>query len=668
MTTYEVRTAFLNHFASHGHAIIPSSPIIPQNDPTTLFTGSGMQPMIPYLLGQPHPKGTRICDSQICFRAQDIEEVGDNRHTTFFEMLGNWSLGDFFKEGQIPMMFDFLVNRVGLDPERLYFTAFEGSDAIGIPRDTVSSGLWKEKYTEIGVSCDAYDGDPAQTDVCELIPQGYRVFYYPEKKNWWSRSGVPANMPIGEPGGPDTEMFYDFEPENTGAMHGASQWEGERCHLNCDCGRFVEIGNNVFMEYIKTEKGFEKLAQQNVDFGGGLERIVAASIGTADVFAIDVFGQPRATIEKLSGHTYGTDEKTTFAMRVILDHLRGATFLCADGIVPAAKDQGYFTRRLIRRAVRFARDLGIHTNFASQVADSYISVYGAHYTHLADNRESILKAIESEEEKFRETLEKGLKIMNEIPFGLFDKYVNEICVRKGNPTSEDLFDLYTTYGFPVEIALEELKIRDKNWHDNLAKNDPSYEVNYFFTKENEEKLMNEYSVLIEKHQELSRAGGEAKFKGGLADSSEAVVKLHTAHHLLLAALRAVLGDHVHQKGSNITGERLRIDFSHTEKMTPEQIARVQAQVQTWIDGDLPVHRIEMPRETAVTIGAEMEFGAKYPDMVSVYMIGSDEAVDAISKEFCGGPHQPRTGGLGMFKISKEEASSAGVRRIKATLS
>ncbi len=621
MKTSDVRTAYLEHFRSHGHAVVPSSPIIPQNDPTTLFTGSGMQPMVPYLLGQKHPMGTRICDSQICFRAEDIEEVGDNRHTTFFEMLGNWSLGDFFKEGQIPMMFDFLIQKLQLDPTRLYFSAFAGSESIGIPRDTISSGLWAEKYAELGIPCVAYDGDPTQTDVTTLIADGYRVFYFPERKNWWSRSGVPANMPVGEPGGPDTEMFYDFDVDGTRGMHANSQWASEPCHVNCDCGRFIEIGNNVFMEFIKTDKGFEKLSQQNVDFGGGLERMVAATIDSPDVFVIDVFDKPRTTIEKLSGHNYGVDDKTTFAMRVIMDHLRGAAFLCADGVVPAAKDQGYFTRRLIRRAVRFARDLEIHTNFAAEVVASYIDTYGDHYEHLKSNRDAILHAVESEEVKFRETLEAGIKH--------FER-------------GEDPFILYTTYGFPYELTEE------------LAKERGTILDRADF----EQKLA--------EHQELSRSGSEQKFKGGLADSSEAVVKLHTAHHLLLAALRQELGDSVHQRGSNITGERLRIDFSYDTKMTPEQIARVQAQVRTWIGADYPVVRSEMPREQAEHIDAQMEFGAKYPDTVSVYIIG-DDIPSSISREFCGGPHNDRTGDLGLFTITKEEASSAGVRRIKATL-
>ncbi len=645
MNTADIRQAFLDHFASHGHAIVPSSPIIPQNDPTTLFTGSGMQPMVPYLLGQPHPMGARICDSQICFRAEDIEEVGDNRHTTFFEMLGNWSLGDFFKEEQITMMWEFLTKKVGIDASRLYFTCFEGSPDIGIPRDEFSAGKWVELFAGVGIDAKAYADNPTGLDISELIPQGYRVFFYPERKNWWSRAGVPGNMPIGEPGGPDTEMFYDFEPEESmRVLHKSSQWADEPCHLNCDCGRFVEIGNNVFMQYVRRETGFEELPQRNVDFGGGLERIAMAVNNDPDVFMIDVFNNARSTLERLSEDHKYTDVKgkgPSIAMRIILDHLRGATFLIADGVVPAAKDQGYFTRRLIRRAVRFARDLGITQNFCALIADSYIQTYQSHYTHLADNRANILSVLAHEEAKFRETLDNGLKELTK-KLNSLGRVPDSSINAMRTIDSHFVADLYTTYGFPIELTEEELK---KYY----------FEVNHV-----------EVQDVLRLHQELSRAGSEQKFKGGLADQSEQTVCLHTAHHLLLAALRQVLGVHVHQKGSNITGERLRIDFSHDAKMTSEQIAEVTELVNAWIREALPVVRVEMPREQAETIGAEMEFGAKYPDIVSVYYIGHD-IESAISKEFCGGPHVSNTDELGEFRVIKEEASSAGVRRIKAVL-
>jgi alanyl-tRNA synthetase len=536
MKTAEIRKAFLDHFASHGHAIVPSSPIIPQNDPTTLFTGSGMQPMVPYLLGQTHPMGTRITDSQICFRAEDMAEVGDNRHTTFFEMLGNWSLGDFFKEEQITMMWEFLVEKINLDPSRLYFTCFEGSPNIGIPRDEFSAGKWVELFESKGITAKAYDGDPTQIDATDALAQGYRVFYYPEKKNWWSRAGVPGNMPIGEPGGPDTEMFYDFDIDGSLNLHAQSQWAHEPCHLNCDCGRFVEIGNNVFMQYIRKESGFEELPQLNVDFGGGLERMAAASIDSPDVFMIDVFNSARTTLERLSGQVYGADQKATFAMRVIMDHLRGATFLIADGVVPAAKDQGYFTRRLIRRAVRFARDLGIHDNFCADVVSSYVDTYKAHYIHLETNRTKITEEVAREEARFRETLEKGLKIWDKVrqlasghQESEYFKIVKNTDLDGGDykedihMNADFIVDLYTTYGFPIEMLSEDMMM----WRG----------------KDGARMFLNHDSVdeLLKKHQELSRAGSEQKFKGGLADQSENTVRLHTAHHLLLAALRRGTG-------------------------------------------------------------------------------------------------------------------------------
>ncbi len=620
MTTYEVRKKFLEYFKSQGHAVIPSSPIIPQNDPTTLFTGSGMQPMVPYLLGQTHPSGTRITDSQICFRAQDIEEVGDNRHTTFFEMLGNWSLGDFFKNEQIPWMWGFLTDKnvgLGLSPERLYFTCFKGSPEIGIPKDTESSKLWQDLFKGVGI--DAKIGENPELDG---MKGGERIFYYPDKKNWWSRAGVPANMPVGEPGGPDTEMFYDFDPSNAKGVHEKSEWASELCHVNCDCGRFVEIGNNVFMEYIRTENGYEKLKQQNVDFGGGLERLVAATNDDSDVFNIDVFSAPKNMLENLSHIRYGTDKKTTYAMRVILDHIRVATFLIADGVIPSNKDQGYFTRRLIRRSVRFSRDLGIHKNFCADIASEYINTYKSHYDHLEKNKEIIVSELLAEEERFRQTLEDGLKY--------FER-------------GEDPFVLYTTYGFPIELTEE------------LAK-----EKGVIIDRSDFDKKM-------EEHQKLSRAGGEQKFKGGLADTSEATVRLHTAHHLLLAALREVLGDHVHQRGSNITAERLRMDFAHPAKVTPEELEKAEKMVNKWINEKLPMTRVEIPREEAEKVGAQMEFGAKYPDVVSVYFVG-ENLQNAVSKEFCGGPHVKNTSELSTFKILKEEAVAQGVRRIKAVLS
>ena len=625
MKTNDVRTLFLKFMEKKGHVIIPSSPLVPENDPTTLFTGSGMQPMVPYLLGQKHPLGTKITDSQKCFRSQDIEEVGDNRHTTFFEMLGNWSLGDFFKREQIPWMWEFLTKEIKLDPNRLYFSCFKGNDLLGIPKDTESAELWQKLFAEKNILAKI-----SENPEVDGIKDGERIFYYPEKKNWWSRAGVPGNMPIGEPGGPDTEMFYDFYPNLGRNCIPNTPWSGKFCHVNCDCGRFVEIGNNVFMEYVKTENGFEKLAQQNVDFGGGLERITAATQNDADVFNMDVFDVAKNTIERLSGKTYTGEAQ--YAFRVILDHIRAATFLISDGVLPGNKDQSYFVRRLIRRAVRFARNLDIHTNFCAEVSDSFIQVYKDEYRNLEVKRSEILSEIAKEEEKFRKTLENGIRE--------FEK------IKTNNISGEDAFNLLQSYGFPVELTEE------------LAK-----EKGVTVDRE-------EFNRLKDAHAESSRTASAGKFKGGLGGDGKMEVKYHTATHLLHQALREILGEHVYQKGSNITPERLRFDFSHDTKMTDEEKKKVEDLINSKISADLPVTREEVSFEEAKVRGAIGLFEDKYSDVVSIYRIGEgtkrgDDNLYSI--EFCGGPHVERLGVLGTFKIQKEEAVSAGVRRIKAIL-
>lgn len=610
LSTNEIRQRYLKFFEKQGHVIVPSASLVPENDPTTLFTGSGMQPMVPFLLGEQHPRGKRLTDSQKCFRSQDIEEVGDNRHTTFFEMLGNWSLGDYFKKEQIPWMFEFLTKEIGLDPSRLYVSIFQGNKALGIPRDEEAAELWKQCFASVGI--DASEG---------------RIFAYPEKKNWWSRAGVPDNMPVGEPGGPDTEMFWDFGAEMK--LHESSPWKDEACHVNCDCGRFMEIGNNVFMEYVKTDSGFAPLPQKNVDFGGGLERMAAAVADNPDVFTIDLFDGARAAIEKASGKTYGTNVDDTFAFRVVLDHIRAATFLLGDGVLPANKDQGYFTRRLIRRAVRFARRLGVSQALVREVATAYIDTYAQAYPNLSDKREIILSEIEKEESKFGKTIEQGLKELK------------KIIEKTQTFTAIDAFNLYQSSGFPLELTTEEL-------------------ARTYNMKVDEEQFRAEFK----KHQDLSRAGSEQKFAGGLADHSVDTTKLHTATHLLHQALRMVLGDHVEQKGSNITAERLRFDFSHGAKMTPEQIKQVEDIVNEQIKRDLPVHAEQLTVEEAKARGAIGLFEDKYAQIggkINVYFMGD------FSKEICGGPHVQHTGELGGIKIQKEEASSAGVRRIKAIL-
>ena len=625
MKTNDVRTLFLKFMEKKGHVIIPSSPLVPENDPTTLFTGSGMQPMVPYLLGQKHPLGTKITDSQKCFRSQDIEEVGDNRHTTFFEMLGNWSLGDFFKQEQIPWMWEFLTEEIKLDPNRLYFSCFRGNDSLGIPKDTESAELWQKLFATKNI--DAKIGENPEVDG---IKDGDRIFYYPEKKNWWSRSGVPGNMPVGEPGGPDTEMFYDFYPDLGRNCIPNTPWSGPFCHVNCDCGRFVEIGNNVFMEYVKTENGFEKLAQQNVDFGGGLERMTAATQNDADVFNMDVFDVAKKTIEQLSRKTYIGEAQ--YAFRVILDHIRAATFLISDGVLPGNKDQSYFVRRLIRRAVRFARNLDIHTNFCAEVSDSFIQVYKDEYKNLEAKRSSILSEITKEEEKFRKTLENGIKE--------FEK------IKTSTISGEDAFNLLQSYGFPVELTEE------------LAK-----EKGVMIDRE-------EFNKLKSTHAESSRTASAGKFKGGLGGDGEMEIKYHTATHLLHQALREVLGEHVFQKGSNITPERLRFDFSHDTKMTDDEKKKVEDLINSKIQADLPVTREEVSFEEAKARGAIGLFEDKYSDVVSIYRIGEGTKrgdSNLYSIEFCGGPHVEHLGVLGTFKIQKEEAVSAGIRRIKAVL-
>lgn len=637
MTVSEVRKRFLAFYEARGHAVIPSAPIVPGNDPTTLFTSSGMQPLVPYLLGENHPAGMRIANSQMSFRAGDIEEVGDNRHTTFFEMLGNWSLGDYFKKEQLPWVFEYLTSKehgLGLDPEKLYVTVFAGDESTGMPVDMEAVELWQNLYKEKGIDA-AFLNVGSEADGYVKGMQGARIFAYDAKKNWWSRAGVPANMPAGEPGGPDSEVFYDF-----GLPHDKA-W-GAECHPNCDCGRFIEIGNSVFMQFVKQEDGsFENLPKQNVDFGGGLERLAIATLGIPDVFMLDVFEKPRSIIESRSGKAYGKDDATTRAFRIILDHMRAASFMLAEGITPSNSEAGYVLRRLLRRAIRESDRLGIHDAVLADVAKGYGEAYADHYPHVLANAEKIREEIAKEEEKFRKTLTQGMRELEKLTV-------------KGELAAEDVFTLFTTYGFPIELTEE-------------IANEREIEID-----------LTAVMALMEKHQETSRAGGAQRFAGGLADHAEQTVRYHTTHHILLKALQMVLGEEVKQRGSNITSERLRIDFSSPGKMTDEQKAEVERIVNDVIYQDLPVTRTVMPREEAEKLGAQMEFGVKYPDMVSVYSVGpihaTEDAPDipnAFSLEFCGGPHVANTKeiheGEKKFRIKKEEAVASGVRRIKAVL-
>lgn len=650
LTVNEIRSKFLKYMEERGHVIVPSSSLVPENDPTTLFTGSGMQPMVPYLLGEPHPLGKRIADSQKSFRSQDIEEVGDNRHTTFFEMLGNWSFGDYFKDEEINWMFDFLIKELNLNPNKLYVTCFKGNDSLGIPKDTYSAELWQRLFEERGIEANISDTPE------EGMNKGERIFYYSEKKNWWSRMGVPANMGEGEPGGPDSEMFYDFDIREEKGIHAKSKYASEPCHPNCDCGRFLEIGNNVFMQYKKTATAFEELPQMNVDHGSGLERYACALRDDADIFNIDVFNNPKDYIQLLSAKKYGESEEVTYAYRVILDHLRAATFLIGDDVLPGNKDQMYFVRRLIRRAVRFARNLGINSNFTKEVALSFIEVYREEYKILEEKREIILNELEKEEIKFRKTLDVGMREFENI----IRTTINGGSETKTLPHGA-VFTLVTSYGFPIELVHEIAKERNLEINMELV-----------YKK-------------IQEHKDLSRTASTGKFKGGLGGDGEIETKYHTATHLLHQALREVLGESVSQKGSNITPERLRFDFSYGEKMTDEQKKKVEDLINEKIKANLPVTREDLNKDEAILRGAIGLFGDKYGDVVSVYKIGEGEKMGdgtIFSMELCGGPHVNSTGDLAVggihpdgtsqkdnvFKITKEEAVSAGVRRIKAVLS
>ncbi len=618
MTTSDIRQSYLDFFAKKGCAVVPSASLLPDNDPTTLFTGSGMQPMVPYLLGETHPQGEEICDSQKCFRSQDIEEVGDNSHTTFFEMLGNWSLGSYFKEEQIPWMFEWLTQEVGLDPSRIFVTCFEGDDKVG--RDETSIDLWKKQFSTVGI-------DAKVVDHAERVGlDGGRIFTYGVKENWWSRSGVPANMPVGEPGGPDSEMFWDFGAELE--LHEQSAFADSPCHVACDCGRFMEIGNNVFMQFIKTEQGFENLPQQNVDFGGGLERIAAAKIDSLDVYNIDLFDNLKTVLEQRSGKKYGDNESETNAFRVVLDHLRGAVMLTADGAPPSNKDQGYFTRRLLRRAIRFGGQLGLDTNFCKAAAEAVIQTYTVAYPELATKKDDILRILDTEETQFRATLKKG------------EKELNDYLQQHGSIDGAKVFYFYETFGFPKELTEELLEEK------GMSITNPEG-----------------FDTAKATHSASSKTASAGKFKGGLAEHTDDTTRLHTATHLLNAALRQVLGDHVQQKGSNITAERLRFDFSHPEKMTPEQKEEVTRLVNEQIAADVPVGYYNTTPDQAKADGAIGVFDDRYEGEVKVYQIGDG----SFSKEICGGPHVAKTGMIGKFRIKKEESSSSGVRRIKAVI-
>jgi len=623
MTVNEVRQKYLDFCKKNEHVIVPSGRLIPDNDPTTLFTGSGMQPMVPYLLGEDHPNGTRIANAQKCFRAEDIEEVGDNRHTTFFEMLGNWSLGDYTKEDQLRWVFAFLME-IGIDPKNLYVTCFSGDEHNNLPKDEFSANLWKELFASKQIDARIADIGSESSGYKKGIQNGQRIFYYDGSKNWWSRAGKPDNMPSGEPGGPDSEMFYDF-----GTPHNTSY--GAHCHPNCDCGRFLEIGNSVFMEYLKQSDGsFVPLPKKNIDFGGGLERLAAASEHKADVYKIDIFIAIITKLEEMSGKSYD-DPAHQFAFRVIADHARGTVFMLSDGIYPSNKDQGYILRRLMRRAMFYGTQLGLDDRVLEELAPIVITTHADAYPDLSLNEEMIKREVLGEEQKFHKTLERGLKELH------------KMLEQHGQLTGQDAFVLFTTYGFPLEMTLEVVENR-------------GLEVD-----------KQTYTTEFEKHRELSRTASAGKFKGGLADHSEITTALHTCTHLMLAGLRKELGEHVHQAGSNITPHRTRFDFTHGEKVSRDILDNVQKYVNQAIDKKTVVSIQKVDKQKAKDDGVEGSFWEKYPDTVNVYTMQSPEGV-IYSRELCGGPHVETTADIdGTFKITSEKSSSAGVRRIKAVL-
>ena len=625
MDANEIRQKFLDFQTEKGHKIIQPAPLVLEGDPTTLFTGSGMQPLLPYLLGKEHPEGKRLCDSQPSMRLQDIEDVGDPRHTTVFEMLGNWSLGDYFKREQIENFFEFLTTVVGLDPSKIYVTCFIGNEKYGIPKDTEAAGIWKEVFEKAGVEAEIAEiGSAAEGDKRGIKP-GERIFFYDDKENWWSRGGGIDSTPLGDPCGPDSEVFYDFgEDKQDTAKYGLS-------HPASDGARFMEIGNQVFMQYRRLQDGsFEELEKKNVDFGGGLERIAAAAIGSFDVFKISLMQPIIAKLEEISGKSY---DNNTDEMRVIADHIRGAYLLASQGLIPSNKTQGYAMRRLVRRAILRALDLGISANFLSEI----VPIVAENYKDLPDSilthRENALEVLLKEENAFRKTLNRGLKELG------------RLTKNKKILDGKDIFMLQDTYGFPMELSVEEC-------YRQGIELTPGYRK--------------EFDEALKEQRERSQTASKGMFKGGLEDHGEQTVKYHTATHLLLAALQKLVSPDIVQKGSNTTSERTRFDFNCDHKLTPEEIKAVESQVNEWISQDLPVVFDEYDKEYARnTLKAHGQFWDKYPDVLKVYTIGDFE--NPVSREVCGGPHVEHTGVIGHFKIVKEESSAAGIRRIKAII-
>jgi len=657
MNAQEIRKAYLEFCQKNGHKVIKRASLILKDDPTTLFTGSGMQPLLPYLLGKKHPDGVRLTDSQTCLRAQDIDDVGDNRHTTFFEMLGNWSLGDYFKEQQIRQFFEFLTDVVGLDPSKIYVSCFIGNKKYNIPRDDESAKIWQKVFAEKGIDAKIVELDTAENGD-KLGLQGGRIFFYNDKENWWSRGGGLDTTPIGDPCGPDSEVFYDFGEENHDASFGEA-------HPASDSGRFMEIGNQVFMQYRRLEDGsFEPLEHKNVDFGGGLERIAAAKIDNPDVFQISLMKPIIEKIEEISGKKY---DENTASMRVIADHLRSAAFLAVDGCTPSNKEQGYVMRKFIRRAMAKAFDLGIEDNFVEQIIPVIVDIYAPDYQEVAEKGDEIVAVMVKEEKAFRRTLQKGLRELEKIVDN-YNRIIGPDEFREGengvliidpeyDPYKEaiqgrQLFYLYDTHGFPVELSLEEIKRRTKH-------------------KIDEDVLLEEFSEEMRKQRERSQTSSKGKFKGGLEGQTLEHRKLHTATHLMNAALHNMFEGQIAQKGSNINTDRLRFDFTFDRKLTDEEKKQIEDTVNEQISKGLEVSWAEYPTDYALNeLKAIGVFGDKYGETVKVYTMKA-EGEKPFSVEICGGPHVDNTrelleGGK-KFKIVKEQSSSAGVRRIKAIL-
>ena len=626
MNAQEIRKAYLEFCQKNGHKIIKRASLILKDDPTTLFTGSGMQPLLPYLLGKKHPDGVRLTDSQTCLRAQDIDDVGDNRHTTFFEMLGNWSLGDYFKEQQIRQFFEFLTDVVGLDPSKIYVSCFIGNKKYNIPRDDESAKIWQKVFAEKGIDAKIVELDTAENGD-KLGLQGGRIFFYNDKENWWSRGGGLDTTPIGDPCGPDSEVFYDFGEENHDASFGEA-------HPASDSGRFMEIGNQVFMQYRRLEDGsFEPLEHKNVDFGGGLERIAAAKIDNPDVFQISLMKPIIEKIEEISGKKY---DENTASMRVIADHLRSAAFLAVDGCTPSNKEQGYAMRKFIRRAMAKAFDLGIEDNFVEQIIPVIVDIYAPDYQEVAEKGDEIVAVMVKEERAFRRTLQKGLRELEKFS--------------KDGLTGVELFQLYDTFGFPLELSTEEAVRRNISLSENWQK---------------------EFNAKMKEQRERSQTASKGKFKGGLEGQTLEHRKLHTATHLMNAALHNMFEGQIAQKGSNINTDRLRFDFTFDRKLTDEEKKQIEDTVNEQISKGLEVSWAEYPTDYALNeLKAIGVFGDKYGETVKVYTMKA-EGEKPFSVEICGGPHVDNTRELSeggkKFKIVKEQSSSAGVRRIKAIL-